>query len=292
MWLPLKPCFPATRPGQRSSFLYFFFALGSVGLIGCQGLDQPGDIEQIDLAVTTEALSANALSANALSANALSANALSANALSANALSANGLLDTEDGLALAEYLVRCALREGDSISVTVGQTSYQFQGLLGMAPQWRRTHLPRRAQEWISACLLAHVNAFEISVPISLRGAGNQRDQLLAASKDEKAKYPVYEATFFGNIFDAEQSMYACWGDNPLQAHIMAPARTLRRCADPVALDRSTLCDFTALGMCSRVCARQHHGTKAWRECESPGGQAYNATLGVWLATHGSLPEH
>ncbi len=286
---------PRNPPWIALIVLVLSSALVSMGLTGCQALDQPGDIGSLgqrvmDEALSANALSANALSANALSANALSANALSANALSANALSANGLLDTDDGLALAEYMVRCALPQGESIVVTVDDTRYPLEGLLGMAPQWRHSHLSRNAQEWVSACLLAHVNAFEISVAISVRGAGPRSNQMLVANNDERAGYPVYEASFFGNIFDTAQPMYACWGDNPLRAHLMAPDRTLRRCSDPMEPGYNTLCGFIALGMCSRVCAERHPRAEAWRECQGSSGETYNATLGAWLESHASSP--
>ncbi|MCG8423123.1 MAG: hypothetical protein MJE77_34910, partial [Proteobacteria bacterium] len=218
----------------------------------------------------------------------LSANALSANALSANALSANGLLDTADGRAVAAYLVRCALDEGTSISGEIDGVPYIFHGLLGLVPQWEQAELVDEAKQWISACLLAHVNAFEISVPISVRGAGSGEYDVVNAGEQERIDYRVYEATFFGNVFGDDQEMLACWGDQPSQARTMSSARDLRICSDPAAPGNTTECGFVGLGMCSEVCDERHPGTGAWRFCAGPQGDQYNATLGIWLRNDGT----
>src|SRR6266498_3227214 len=146
------------------------------GAVGCAG-ETDADVEEIQSAITSDnALSANALSANALSANALSANALSANALSANALSANALTASalSDPLAreFLRYVVSCALDENDGFSMRIDGKKYDFPGGLGLAPEWGRSRgsCDGECQRWVSACMLARVDAAGVKRIISLRG--------------------------------------------------------------------------------------------------------------------------
>ncbi len=134
--------------------------------------------------LSANGLSANGLSANGLSANGLSANGLSANGLSANGLSANGL--TAGGLlgngatALADpmalqflkYVVSCALGPQQSLSFTVAGITHTFPGQVGLAPQWGGDHgsCDGSCQRWVSACVLARVDAAGVEREISIRG--------------------------------------------------------------------------------------------------------------------------
>src|SRR5579872_3001350 len=109
-------------------------------------------------ALTANALTANALTANALTANALTANALTANALTANALTANGMTATAEFL---KYAVSCALPAGQTVTVTVDGVTHTFPGQLGLAPEWGMDHgsCDGECQRWVSACMLARVDA-------------------------------------------------------------------------------------------------------------------------------------
>src|SRR5262245_17967447 len=144
--------------------------------VGCGG-ETDADLDVDQSAIMAEnALSANALSANALSANALSANALSANALSANALAANALTATalRDPLAreFLKYVVSCALDDHDRIVMRIDGRQYLFPGSLALAPEWGREHgsCDGEFQRWVSACVLARVDAAGVKRMISLRG--------------------------------------------------------------------------------------------------------------------------
>src|SRR3954453_18705167 len=158
-------------------------------------------------ALTANALTANALTANALTANALTANALTANALTANALTANGLRDPL-GRELLKYVVSCALPDGAGVTVKVDGTTYQFQGSVGLAPDWGRPDgsCDGSCQRWVSACVLARVDAAGVERGISIRG-GNTA---LWPPWHELRDFSHREATYYGNIFSDHEPRYLC----------------------------------------------------------------------------------
>lgn len=189
-------------------------------------------------ALTANALSANALTANALSANALTANALTANALTANALTADAL---RDPLArqLLKYIVSCALPEGESISVRVGEQTHSFDGELGLAPEWGRRHgsCDGPCQRWVSACVLARVDHAGVKRLISVRGA----HPALRVSPREVAQYPIAEGAYYGNLFADDQPRHLC----------VAPRQTtVDRVCGPSMAD----CPMKVEGSCDDVC--------------------------------------
>ena len=201
--------------------------LQNEGAISTAGLDFD--------ALTTNALTANRLTTNALNANTLTTNALNANLLAANALTANPKaselliakpLNTETlkdpylnlqlhdpgGRQLLEYIVRCALKPTEKVQLTdkiTGQTT-EFQGNIGLYPSWSSTRCGRECQELISACLLAHVNAFGVKAEISLSGPGRER------TISERDIFPIREAAFYGNLFGSA-NMGPSLNANPVQ---------------------------------------------------------------------------
>jgi hypothetical protein len=177
-----------------------------------------GCASDIDLGETTSAVQdRNALDRNALDRNALDRNALDRNALDRNALAVGALsvhaLDLlkdpgEDGELfrhLVRYLAKCAFEPGQSFNfswVDAGGMlrNESYPGNLGLARDWSSRPLTRSESRWISSCLMSLVNALGVSVEVSLRGphAG------LATTADERTKFPVREAGFYGDFFDPE----------------------------------------------------------------------------------------
>lgn len=160
--------------------------------------------------------SANGLSANGLSANGLSANGLSANGLSANGLSATGLStssfstwfsqDPAQTDMVMRYVVRCAVPAGETRTYTDPRTgvSYTWSGGLGLARGWASGAAPTSLeQQVITSCLLAHVNRYGLSIPISVLGRDAQ-GSVIPFTQSELNTYPVREACFFGNLFTQE----------------------------------------------------------------------------------------
>ena len=220
-------------------------------------------------------LSMNALSMNALSMNALSMNALSMNALSMNALSMNGLTDTEDGVELVKYIVRCALEDGDSITIDVGGVQEVIPGLLGVATEWKTGAIDGPHKEIMSACLLAHVNAFGVSVPVSIRSKHD-----IDTSASEKKTFDIYEASFFGDVFSETPTVYACTGNS--NAMVSSSYRAVRVCSDDVGGTGVSECGVEVLGACSDVCEKAWGGY-GWERCWGLDGHRYAETVGTWL---------
>ncbi len=109
-----------------------------------------------------------------------------------------------------EYLALCALDEGTEL-VAAGD---HYPGLFGLGAEWVDAGCSESCQRWISACVLAHANAYGVSVEVSLRGShpGFAWDQSIVE------QFSLQEAAFYGNVFQVtgidypEQPLYACSG--------------------------------------------------------------------------------
>jgi hypothetical protein len=161
--------------------------------------------------------------------------------------------------------------DGDKLVVESGGVSYEYPGLLGLAPEWETQALTPSQAKWVSACLIAHINAVGASVNISARAFGK-----LTADAAEIQTFPVYEGTFFGDVFGSEQKFYSCQGDSASLAMLQSPDRDKRLCTD----DDDT-CQVTALGRCRDICGR-HDAKYGWTECLA-GGVIYSETVSVYL---------
>jgi hypothetical protein len=202
-------------------------------------------------------------SRNGLSANGLSANGLSANGLSANGLSANGLSTTtfaawfSQDPALADmvmrYVVRCAVPAGETRSYTdtwTGQT-YTWNGGLGLAPDWAKGSEANRAeQQVVTACLIAHVNRYGLSVTISLLGK-DAKGKNIPFTAAELETYSVREACFFGNLFTQEGLFFGV--DHP----VTDEAQYLTRACAGM---EGSCAPLTYAGACSQVCTPDSKG--------------------------------
>ena len=234
-----------------------------------------------EIASTSDAVSTQ----NRLTLNRLTLNRLTLNRLTLNSLASDGLENTVEGRELLEYVIRCALPAHTTVVAEVDGAVYEFPGRLGLAPNWLSSALSKRGSGLVSACLLAHVNAFDVSVPLSARAAG------LAVTGAERTAYPIYEATFFGDVFADAPELYGCTGDDPEEALENSPYRALRVCAD--ALDGApgpSACEFGAVGPCADVCERELPNF-GWDHCwTEPGqhGQFFEQGVSSWLRSHNS----
>ena len=271
---------------HRTSLSGFLFAMLVAGCVveGPSALDV-GERAQAfsdNNRLSVNRLSMNRLSLNRLSLNRLSLNRLSLNRLSLNGAASDGLEQTEQGRELLSYVARCALRDADILVAEHDGVTYEFPGLLGVAPEWENAPLTDSLQNWVSACLLAHVNAYDTSVPISLRAP-----EKLEFDISESVAFPVYEATFFGNVFNVEQVMYACTGDMPEVANTLSADRALRACSDAANADGTSECQFVTVGRCRDICSDKSPGM-GWAGCAA-GGVNYAEAVSVYLLS--SVPE-
>lgn len=212
-------------------------AILAAGTGGCGG-EAPGpSTGPIGIAAVTE----NALSANALSANALSANGLMSDAVLAASLMKNGVADPS-AMELMKYLVSCALSSKQSVDLTLGGETYHFAGSLGLAPQWGMSggSCDGSCQRWVSACLLARIDAAGVEREISVRGL----HPALLPSRSELATYTEREATYFGNVFVPGQPKFLCLPPGATSDH--------RVCGDSMGN-----CPMTAVGSCGTDCLFQ-----------------------------------
>jgi hypothetical protein len=226
----------------------------------------------------TNQLAFNRLAFNRLAFNRLAFNRLAFNRLAFNRLAFNSLDNLEHspgGRDLLLYVARCALSDGDVLVAEHGSESYEFPGLMGLAPEWEHRGLTTAESRWVSACLIAHVNAFGVAVEISLRAPGP-----ILATAEEAYDFPVYEATFFGHVFGDDLETYSCLGNDAEIAAAHAPDRALRVCADP-----GPQCEIVELGYCRDVCDTYVTGT-GWTGCQV-GADHYQETVSVFLRSEG-----
>ena len=153
------------------------------------------------------------------------------------------LTQTDDGRELLEYLVSCALPEGQSAVFSDKGTDYAYPGSLGLAPEWQERPIGRQEQELVTACLLARTNAFGQKVRISIRGEGGHLPPPLRASKEERKAFPVYEATFFGNLFLKSPLAFVKPGPDTVERVTFLEA-SKRVCSLP-AMPGVSLCGFS-----------------------------------------------
>jgi hypothetical protein len=111
------------------------------------------------------------------------------------------------GRDLLKYVATCALPAGEELVVGADR----FAGFYGLAPEWATASCGTRCQHWVSACLLAHVNANGRPFPISLRGDHPG----LRATPDAVASFTHQEAAFYGNVFQGRShACFAAIGDD------------------------------------------------------------------------------
>ncbi|HWN70103.1 MAG TPA: hypothetical protein VNM90_20825 [Haliangium sp.] len=220
-------------------------------------------------------LALNRLALNRMALNRMALNRLALNRLSGNRLQLNGsddLVQSEEGRELLRYVAQCALPEGTTLEASYQGTNYQFPGLLGLAPTWETAALTVSSQRMMSACLLAHVNAFDVSVPISLRAS-----QVLPTTPQERQEYSVYEGTFFGQVFEGDQiKTYSCQGSAATAALAHSQDRAQRVCTD-----NSGQCAIESVGRCRDVC-EQRREDEGWVNCQAH-GVLYPETISVYL---------
>ena len=245
------------------------FALLAAMTIAC---GQPSD-DVSEVASARGSISTfNRLSMNRLALNRLALNRLALNGLIPGGSGTGELLATEEGREILSYVVQCALEEGDTLTATVNGQTYQFGGLLGLVPTWEHQGIDQDQQRLISACLLAHVNALGVSVPISVRS-----HSVVTSTPEERRDYPVYEGSFFGHLFNGETLMaYSCQGSAADAALEHSEDRALRRCTDD-----THECAIIAVGRCRDVC-RQRSQDEGWTECWA-NGVLYEDTISVYL---------
>ena len=222
--------------------------------------------------VSLNGISENGVSLNGVSLNGVSLNGVSLNGVSLNGVSLNGATNTELGRQFLAYFSYCALGPDETLTAQDDNgESYEFTGRLGLVPEWRDRPLTDNEKNWVSACLIAHVNAIGASVEISVRS-----ESKLAASPQEIRAFGVYEGTFFGRLHTADTSLYSCIGDDANVALANATDRAQRICTDD-----TDECEIVSLGRCRDICDTRD-ADYGWTDCWA-NGERFSETLSVYL---------
>jgi hypothetical protein len=177
--------------------------------VGGEGVD--ASEEGVSASPTTHRIVTNGLAASLLVDHRDSLVELGQRELSSKTAASSPLIQTSEGRELLGYLMKCAFGWDDELTVARGDTAFVFEGGVGLGARWADGALQPSDQRWVSACLLAHANAFGIEVPMSLRG----RHPSLATTPDEEQSFTVQEGAFYGNLFEPSKTktvMFACAG--------------------------------------------------------------------------------
>ena len=214
----------------------------------------PGESTVTSSVMTTNRITLNRITLNRLQASRLAAGRLTSRRLKINMAMAGDLLATEDGREVFSLIVSCSLPAEITLVGSVAGTTFEFPGEIGLAPQWQDFALDPIGQHWVSACMFARVNAHDVALPVSIRGP----HVALAASRDERAAFPLEEGAFFGNLFvpiDQPIPWYACRGKD--QARGETGGLVDRDCTEPdPAHPGLTQCGFLFAGDCGDFAAK------------------------------------
>ena len=160
--------------GERAALI-----VAALGLLGCNPSggttgEATSEIVSVNGLSMINGLSMlNGLSSTGMVGFAMSGGAMTLQPLTGGALApTSALMTSTAGRITASYLVRCALPLGHGITLKDNTgASYTFLGQLGLAPEWEMSTCAAGCQEYVSACLMAHVNTAGMHIPIWLDAA-------------------------------------------------------------------------------------------------------------------------
>jgi hypothetical protein len=136
--------------------------------------------------------------------------------------SAAGLMTSDGGRKVVQYLVKCALPAGDSLTkADQNGVNYTFPGSIGLAPQWKTGGCNEVCSEMISACMLAHINSSGVHIPLWM----DSPDSAIGWGKSPW--FPTREGTFFGQIMvtNASNNLDAYYCNGPASDKNVVPGR-------------------------------------------------------------------
>jgi hypothetical protein len=176
------------------------------------------------------------------------------------------LLADEANHELVRYLTECALPADASVTKVVDGEPIEFAGRVGLAPEWEDDACDQDCQEWVSACLLARTNVSGQSVELWLRADHE------AIGTGRSLSFPVYEATFFGNLFLPDGGRHICRGTlvGPTVAFLDG-----RTCSNELGGD----CGFTTFDDCQLLPRCDYQGLlfPMGNNCRAPGAPAQHS---------------
>ncbi len=94
------------------------------------------------------------------------------------------------------YLVKCALSEGTTLTDPYNGATYQ--GHHGIATEWRSGPLKLANKEWITSCLLQHLNGYYTTTALLLEG--NRSGFTI---NTVPSGYPEFDSIMWGDLFSS-----------------------------------------------------------------------------------------
>ncbi len=242
----------STGAGSRFAAMLVAGHMAAMVLVGCGPATEPAPTSQPEQQAQGLG-SAELASTNGISANGISANGITAEAVQTADFSHWFQADPEANDVFMQYVVRCALAEGQSISYTdpASRQSYTWEGLLGLTPKWAQgKKIQKDEKQVLTACLAAHANKYGVHISISVLGR-DAKNQAIGYTQAELATYSRREGCFFGNVFDGE-GIYA-GSDSDYLDPSESTARACGLTSGPDAM--SNECPpFIHIGSCASVC--------------------------------------
>ncbi|MET0404116.1 MAG: hypothetical protein ABW123_17015 [Cystobacter sp.] len=172
----------------------------------------------------------NGLNLNGLNLNGLNLNGLNLNGLNLNGFSTKNFydwfqVDPASRATVMKYIVECAVPAGETRTYTPtgSTTTYQWTGVLGLAPSWSSGQAASTVElQVVSACLAAHANKYNLHVNISLRGL-TAANAPISTTSQENSSYTLREGCFFGNLFDGTTGVFSANDGLTLTAQQSSP---------------------------------------------------------------------
>jgi len=174
---------------------------------------------------------------------------LSARELSPAAIAGSPLMEEAEGRSLLGYVIKCALGWDEQLKIPYGGVSIIFEGGVGLAETWASDALSASGQRWMTACLLAHSNAYGIRVPLSLRGDHPG----LATTTEEVQTYTIEEGAYYGDLFargTKEPEILACWGKSAEDPCAASQSKWLADRVCALGSASESACGFFVAGAC------------------------------------------
>lgn len=145
-----------------------------------------------------------------------------------------------------KYLARCTLPK-DTYAVDP-VTGDEYWGWLGLSTPWLTGTFPPDDQWWVTGCLIQHLNAFDVEVPILLDG---ERPGLY----DPDVAHPDFQprdSRVWGNVFDMTTDFVAnvCYESDLLGSCPDTSIIDTRICDS----DPTVECNLNIVGPCEDAC--------------------------------------
>ncbi len=258
--------------------------VSSLVVSGCTGFEHYSE-NQSDV-VGKNRIGFNRIAFNRIAFNRIAFNRIAFNRIAFNRLAVNldalgDMLDTPQGVEIFSIVVECALPEGEILEAPDPEGgTLEFLGGFGLAPGWVDRPMSREDRRWVSSCLLTRVNAHNLSINVSLRGA----HPALALEPGEAEAYTLDEGAFYGDVFDSVGGplrAYACRGEGQRLGEI--GTLEFRDCTEPLDPDTYgfTQCYMTWSGDCANTaetaCKKLSNG--AYDSCKAaPHKSLFNDT--------------